>query len=224
MQPSKYWNDITWAWKKIDKLLGWIHICSGTGEQTPWRHHYFLSSFSLATESEGKSSRVTLIIFSLPVPFLSDSLHCSQLCQDCDKLNYQWTVGIPDDISMVFSFFWLHESFLVFTAEWIRTGSRWCWCPKSAASEPLSPRDLQWQDKMWITKPPGAMRFGLGDSENGIVHGQAQICHLGRCHLPTCSWKSGLISGLLTAVTAEPRALAPSSWHGDKAHLWLLHL
>lgn len=49
---------------------------------------------------------------------------------------------------------------------------------------------------------------GAGDSANGIVHGQTQICHL-----PGSSWKPALISGLLTAVTAEPRAPGTGKKH-----------
>lgn len=147
--------------------------------------HHDISLFPLiiffGIRTRRKKLQSDSFIFSLPLPFLSDSLHCSQLCQDCDKLNYQQTAGIPDDISMIFSFFCLHESSLVFHVESIRTGSRWCWCPISAASEPLSPGDLQCQDK--ITKPPRAVRLGDGDSEMGLCMGRhrAAIWGAGIC-------------------------------------------
>lgn len=68
---------------------------------------------------------------------------------------------------------------------------------------------------MWITKPPGAMRFRAGDSANGIVHGQTQLCHL-----PSCSWKPALISGVLTAVSAEPRAPGTGIKHISASCIW----
>lgn len=155
----------------------------------------------MVTESEGKSSRETLIIFSLPLPFLSDSLHCSQLCQDCDKLNYQQTVGNPDDISLFSPFFWLHKSFLVFNPERVRTGARWCCCPISAASEALSPWNLQSQkakDEDNKTSRGGAFQGWNFRKQHRAWPGSdlqsipTPVCR-GRCLL-TFSWKSRLIA------------------------------